>query len=480
LFSELRRSERIIIVEDDGVRSVTIGPRQKLRPALRLAASVAALAIAVGGWIWTAAELQRARQQAGYLELAAQSLSEQLADTRSRMSTMGGELDGARQAIAALADGDQALEQRIAGILETLDGAATAEGRTAATQLRTALDAARTELAALSGGDERPGLARAADDALDAVARAGREFARQRAQAALATAQIATDQAERVMDPDRLDPGDAASGFARALAEARAETQRQRALADAAREERDRMARQVAAVEARMAGMTEGQVAVLAQLSGRADLRISELETALADTGLDLEQALAELETTRYGRGGPLLQLASLPVALLPPAASEAMTALEQRLDRQARLRALASLLPLSAPADDFYVSSGFGKRRDPFTNLVASHTGIDLIAPFRSPVMATAPGTVTFSGWEQGYGRMVEVDHGFGVRTRYAHLDRITVKKGETIAHGQQVGTLGNSGRSTGPHLHYEILVGGKPVDPLRFMERGRHVCQG
>ncbi|HYE52337.1 MAG TPA: M23 family metallopeptidase, partial [Azospirillaceae bacterium] len=189
------------------------------------------------------------------------------------------------------------------------------------------------------------------------------------------------------------------------------------------------------------------------------------------------DAVLARVDEERFGVGGPLVQL---PTEALAPAATEAMAQLESRLTRQARLRALFTLLPLSAPVDDFYVASGFGKRRDPFTKQWALHEGIDLNAQVGSPVMATAPGTVVEVGWEDGYGRNVLVDHGFGIRTRYAHLEKAVVKQGDTLGHGDQVGTLGNSGRSSGPHLHYEVLVGGRPVDPLRFMEKARHVCEG
>jgi murein DD-endopeptidase MepM/ murein hydrolase activator NlpD len=93
---------------------------------------------------------------------------------------------------------------------------------------------------------------------------------------------------------------------------------------------------------------------------------------------------------------------------------------------------------------------------------------------------LAPAPGTVIYAGWMRDYGRIIEIDHGLGIRTRYAHLKSISVKVGQTVEFRQQIGKLGNSGRSTGPHLHYEVQVNGKPFDPMNFMEAGKYVFKG
>ncbi|MEZ5841711.1 MAG: M23 family metallopeptidase [Hyphomicrobiales bacterium] len=121
--------------------------------------------------------------------------------------------------------------------------------------------------------------------------------------------------------------------------------------------------------------------------------------------------------------------------------------------------------------------TSRFGVRLDPFLNTPALHAGIDFKAAVGHPVVATARGTVIRAGWSGGYGRMVEIDHGNGVTTRYAHLKAITVKEGDTVRVGQTVGKLGSSGRSTGPHLHYETRIDGRAIDPLKFLEAGRRI---
>lgn len=117
------------------------------------------------------------------------------------------------------------------------------------------------------------------------------------------------------------------------------------------------------------------------------------------------------------------------------------------------------------------YLSRGLGPCIDPFTGQRRFHEGIDIVNRLGTPVKATAAGTVAERGWRSGYGWVVVVDHGYGHKTTYGHLDSIEVRKGERVKRGQVIATLGNSGRSTGPHLHYEVRVNGQPVDPLKFI---------
>ena len=143
------------------------------------------------------------------------------------------------------------------------------------------------------------------------------------------------------------------------------------------------------------------------------------------------------------------------------------LDALSLRIDR----------LPLSPPLRDTYVTSGFGNRIDPFLGTMAMHSGIDFAAATGTPVPAVAGGTVTEAGDSGGYGNMVEIDHGNGLSTRYGHLSRILVKAGDKVARGQEIAESGSTGRSTGPHLHYEIRRNGEPIDPQTFLEAGREL---
>ena len=137
-------------------------------------------------------------------------------------------------------------------------------------------------------------------------------------------------------------------------------------------------------------------------------------------------------------------------------------------------------MLPLTAPLESYRVTSGFGDRTDPFNGEPALHEGIDLIGPLRSPVLSTAPGRVVFAGRKGSYGRMVEIDHGLGIRTRYAHLQSIAVKVGDRVEFRQKLGVMGSSGRSSGAHVHYEVLVNGKPKNPMNFLKAGKNVLKG
>ncbi|MBI2571612.1 MAG: M23 family metallopeptidase [Candidatus Schekmanbacteria bacterium] len=134
----------------------------------------------------------------------------------------------------------------------------------------------------------------------------------------------------------------------------------------------------------------------------------------------------------------------------------------------------LLESIPSIRPVTGGYISSGFSRRRDPITGSIRMHKGLDIASSERVPVAATGEGVVVFAGFDGGFGNMVAIDHGFGFVTRYAHLARISVSAGDPVQRGQELGLLGNTGRSTGPHLHYEVLLEGIPIDPSIFILDG------
>jgi murein DD-endopeptidase MepM/ murein hydrolase activator NlpD len=149
---------------------------------------------------------------------------------------------------------------------------------------------------------------------------------------------------------------------------------------------------------------------------------------------------------------------------------------LQDALMQADKLRRLAAATPLRAPLGaTAEQTSGFGARTDPFLGRAAMHAGVDFRDAFGAPVTTTAAGKVVTAGWTGGYGNMVEVDHGNGLSTRYGHMSAITVSEGDHVAAGEQVGRLGSTGRSTGPHLHYEVRIDGDAVDPSKFLRAGR-----
>ena len=148
-------------------------------------------------------------------------------------------------------------------------------------------------------------------------------------------------------------------------------------------------------------------------------------------------------------------------------------------MSEAAALADAAAKLPFARPTNRTAQSSGFGVRFDPFTRRPAFHSGLDFVGGFGVPIYTTAPGVVSFTGVRSGYGNTIEIDHGSGFKTRYAHLQAIGVNAGQRVAVGQRIGAMGSTGRSTGPHLHYEVWVNGRAQNPDRFVKAGDYVLQ-
>lgn len=188
----------------------------------------------------------------------------------------------------------------------------------------------------------------------------------------------------------------------------------------------------------------------------------------LGGTGLDPARLVMGAITTerQTGVGGPFVALradGSDPVPTID---------MERLVDR------VLATVPLASPVvDEHRKTSGFGRRRDPFRGRVAFHRGVDLAAARGTPIYAPAAGKVIRVGPRGGYGNVVELDHGNGVVTRYAHLHAYLVKRGDTVAPGERIGVMGRTGRTTGVHLHYEVLVDARPVDPARLLAVGRRL---
>lgn len=192
------------------------------------------------------------------------------------------------------------------------------------------------------------------------------------------------------------------------------------------------------------------------------------IKEALQAAGLPVDDNFGKDETDV---GGPLVPIDR--ATLFDTKVKE----LDEALDQLDHLRKEARRLPLANPAPGRTVTSPFGVRTDPLLGTAALHSGMDFRIPLGSPAHATAPGVVVKAGWNGGYGRMVEVDHGQGYTTRYAHLSRVAVVVGQSVKAGDVVGQTGSSGRSTGPHLHYEVRHDGDAIDPLRFLRVGKKV---
>jgi murein DD-endopeptidase MepM/ murein hydrolase activator NlpD len=243
---------------------------------------------------------------------------------------------------------------------------------------------------------------------------------------------------------------------------------------DQAIAERDRLRQRVAELEAKVVVVaTDRRDTTLRQMVPREDGGAEgarqgwgEVERLLSSTGVDVDKFMARFGTTRSGQGGPFF---AVDPRKRNPAAGGDIPA--------EALKNMLNSLPLGAPLTDYQLESRFGGRTDPFNRQKSFHSGLDFSAPFRSPVYNTAPGTVVHAGWKSDYGKVVEIDHGSGIVTRYAHLHRTTVAVGQKLSGRQQIGLLGSTGRSSGPHVHYEILVNGTAYDPEKFLKVGKTV---
>jgi murein DD-endopeptidase MepM/ murein hydrolase activator NlpD len=243
---------------------------------------------------------------------------------------------------------------------------------------------------------------------------------------------------------------------------------------------RAQLGEEIKKLEQRLVAYQTSQQSVVENLAARTRTNVDEVLKTVAMTGLDVDNLLSRAGEKMPGVGGPFVDLRQ--VADLNAAESAMLTvaSLDDEVDRWDRLQFVLHSLPLAAPLDHFLLSSGFGKRRDPLNGKLAVHEGLDFLSELGAPVMATAPGKVVFAGWKGDYGKMVEIDHGLGIHTRYGHLKSIAVKVGDEVAYRQQIGALGNTGRSTGPHVHYEVRVDNKAYDPMNFLEAGRYVFKG
>lgn len=158
-----------------------------------------------------------------------------------------------------------------------------------------------------------------------------------------------------------------------------------------------------------------------------------------------------------------------------PNAFEATLDDLDQALGRLDTVRRHARKMPIGIPAPGREITSRYGNRRDPFLGRLAFHGGIDFRTPTGTPIIATGSGVVVHAGRNGGYGKMVEIDHGNGITTRYAHLSAVEVRKGDHVAIGVRIGKSGSTGRSTGPHLHYEVRRNGNAVDPMRFLKAAK-----
>jgi murein DD-endopeptidase MepM/ murein hydrolase activator NlpD len=259
------------------------------------------------------------------------------------------------------------------------------------------------------------------------------------------------------------------------LAEALAGTAHQRdsmaVVAMAAKEETDAIAGQKKALE------TKNDV-IFAKLEEAVTISMEPLDKMFRAAGMSPDDLLKSVRRGYSGQGGPLTPFSLSTKGETLSNDEIRANAILQGLDRMNLYRLAAAKSPFASPIKSaFRFTSGFGYRRDPKGAGTRMHAGTDFAASHGTPIYATADGVVTMAGWNSGYGRQVKIQHEFGIETSYAHQSNIRVKVGQRVSRGERIGDMGSSGRSTGTHLHYEVRIGGKPVNPMTFIKAATDV---
>ncbi len=224
--------------------------------------------------------------------------------------------------------------------------------------------------------------------------------------------------------------------------------------------------------------MKEKNDQIFRQLEEAMTVSVAPLDKMFRNAGLPTDQILDQVRRAYSGQGGPLT-----PIALSSSGGeiTDDMRRANELLNHMDTLnlyRIAAEKAPFALPVKNaFRFTSEFGFRRDPKTGGRRMHKGVDFAASVGTPLYSTADGVVTHAGWLSGYGRLVKIQHEFGIETRYAHLSKLRVKVGQRVSRGDRIGDMGASGRVTGVHLHYEVRVGGKAVNPMIYIKAAKDV---
>ena len=464
--------ERQILIRTEGrISYITLTKRSQIAAATGALLSVAALAYLVAGYVHFGHVISAKQAAVARAELSNRELKRQLADLQSQLATATAEIDGTQYRLDVIGSEYGTLQGSLTDTENALQGIADARAR---------LMAERDDLLAQ--------VQAAQDDAsskADYAAQLAQSLAQNKTELTQTEAQRRTLNARiQQLEKDVQASNERASEFKAAFDNTQSKLQqivseRERIMAERERlaAERDALKQKLQSVEARLSKTDTGKVEVKtpesvsslpAQIRAKGAGVLGNLESMVAATGLNVENFIARLGGPAKGEGGPYIALGA-----------PAQVSAETQAAREETLRKLLKALPLAAPLNQYQLESNFGARVDPINHRQGYHPGVDLVAGFRSPVYSTAPGVVTFAGPRDTYGKFVEIDHGNGIVTHYAHLHRVTVARGQKVGAHQEVGELGSTGRSTGPHLHYEVVVDGEPLDPEKFLEVGKSVVQ-
>jgi murein DD-endopeptidase MepM/ murein hydrolase activator NlpD len=237
----------------------------------------------------------------------------------------------------------------------------------------------------------------------------------------------------------------------------------------------DKMYARIASLEHTITELKNTNEAIIQRVSDKTSDSIGDLESIIKQTGLNpdsLKKQVSQNKSaeTGTGEGGPY-------ISADPTVTSPEENELYNSLDQLSALRHIVGNLPLTRPIKNAEERSTFGRRIDPLNGHLAFHSGLDLAGPIGSRIYSTANGKVSAAGFSGAYGNCIDIDHGYGISTRYGHLSVILVKEGQLVKKGDVIGIQGSTGRSTGPHVHYEVRYKEQAMNPENFLNVGNHV---
>ena len=228
----------------------------------------------------------------------------------------------------------------------------------------------------------------------------------------------------------------------------------------------------------RIAEMHDQNDQIFRQLEEAMTVSIKPLDKMFRAAGMSTDRIISQVRRGYSGQGGPMSPITLSTMGSEPSLDASRANRILNQLDRLNLYRIAAEKAPFAVPVhQNFRFTSGFGYRRDPKNGGRRMHSGLDLAGPVGTPLHAAGDGVVTHAGWQSGYGRLDKIQHDFGIETRYAHMSRIRVNVGQRVSRGDRIGDMGASGRVTGPHLHYEVRVGGKAVNPMTYIKAANNV---
>ena len=460
---------QILIRTESRISHLTLTSRAQIAATTGAVLTVACVGFLVAGYVHFGHVITAKQAQVARAQLSNRELRQQLTELKSQLATATAEIDGTQYRLDVIGSEYGTLQGSLSDTEQALKGIADARARLIAERddLLSQLQAAQ---------DDANSKAHAAAQLAQSLQQNKTELSQTEAQRRALNSRI------QQLEKDVQASNERAGAFKTAFDNMQVKLQqivseRERIMAERERlaAERDALKQKLQSIEARLskadtkapetgANTTPPPAENPAKVGGV----VSSLESMVAATGLNVENFIARLGGPTKAEGGPYIALGA--AKQISP---------QDQAARDETLRKLLKTLPLASPLAQYQVESPFGPRIDPINHHQGFHPGIDLVSAFRSPVYSTAPGVVTFAGPRDSYGKFVEIDHGNGIITHYAHLHRITVARGQTISAHQEVGELGSTGRSTGPHLHYEVVVDGEPLNPEKFLQVGKSVVQ-